>query len=50
MLAEVAQEITALGVRMSQYAFAILACIPFWALIIALNRKDFEEMIGVKKK
>lgn len=50
MLAEVAQEIAALGVRMSQYAFAILTCIPFWALIIALNRKDFEEMIDVKKK
>ena len=45
MLAEVAQEIAALGVRMSQYAFAILACIPFWSLIIALKRKDFEEWL-----
>ena len=48
MLAEVAQEIAALGVRMSQYAFAILACIPFWALIIALNRKDFEDWLNKK--
>lgn len=49
MLGEIAAGLTALGMRMLQYGFAITCCIPIWALIIAFNRKDFEEWLNKHK-
>lgn len=53
MFAEILAGLQALGDRMLLWSIAILIAIPIDALIIACNRKTFEEMTGMdltKKK